>query len=74
LLAMATFLVVISVKKTARLQEEIMVILCELEMYLPPASFDVMVHLLVHIIDYITNLGLAFLHNMMPFERMNGVN
>ncbi|KAK1667174.1 hypothetical protein QYE76_055333 [Lolium multiflorum] len=63
----------ISVKKLARLQEEIVVILCELEMYFPPAFFDVMVHLLVHIMDDITNLGSAFLHNMMPFERMNEV-
>ncbi|KAK1654044.1 hypothetical protein QYE76_071849 [Lolium multiflorum] len=63
----------ISVKKLARLQEEIVVILCELEMYFPPAFFDVMVHLLVHIMDDIVSLGPAFLHNMMPFERMNGV-
>ncbi|KAK1606060.1 hypothetical protein QYE76_029733 [Lolium multiflorum] len=53
--------------------EEIVVILCELEMYFPPAFFDVMVHLLVHIMDDIISLGPAFLHNMMPFERMNGV-
>ena len=33
------------------LQEEIVVILCELEMYFPPAFFDVMVHLLVHIME-----------------------
>ncbi|KAK1685655.1 hypothetical protein QYE76_046503 [Lolium multiflorum] len=63
----------ISVKKLARLQEEIVVILCEMEMYFPPAFFDVMVHLLVHIMDDIVSLGPAFLHNMMPFERMNGV-
>ncbi|KAK1616890.1 hypothetical protein QYE76_022407 [Lolium multiflorum] len=63
----------ISVKKLARLQEEVVVILCELEMYFPPAFFDVMVHLLVHIMDDIVSLGPAFLHNMMPFERMNGV-
>ncbi|KAK1692077.1 hypothetical protein QYE76_008774 [Lolium multiflorum] len=63
----------ISVKKLARLQEEIVVILCELEMYFPPAFFDVMVHLLVHIMDDIISLGPAFLQNMMSFERMNGV-
>jgi hypothetical protein len=63
----------ISVKKLARLQEEIVVILCEMEMYFPPAFFDVMVHLLIHIMDDIVSLGPAFLHNMMPFERMNGV-
>ena len=35
--------------------------------------FDVMVHLCVHIVDDIIDLGLSFLHNMMPFERMNGI-
>ena len=62
-----------SVKQLQRLQEEIIVILCELEMYFPPAFFDVMVHLCVHIMDDIIDLGRTFLHSMMPFERMNGV-
>ena len=61
-------------KQLRRLQEEIVVILNELEMYFPPAFFDVMVHLYVHIADDIIDLGPSFLHNMMPFERMNGVN
>jgi hypothetical protein len=60
-------------KKLARLQEDIVVILCELEIYFPPAFFDIMVHLLVHIVDDITDLRPTFLHNMMPFESMNGV-
>ena len=63
----------ISVKQLRRLQEEIIVILCELEMYFLPAFFDVMVHLCVHIVDDIIDLGLTFLHTMMPVERMNGV-
>ena len=62
----------INVKKLGRLQEEIVTILCELEMYFPPAFVDIMVRLLVHIVDDIIDLGPAFLHNMMPFERMNG--
>jgi hypothetical protein len=60
-------------KQIQRLQEEIVVILCELEIYFPPAFFDVMVHLLVHILDDVIDLGPAFLHQMMAFERMNGV-
>ncbi|KAK1660624.1 hypothetical protein QYE76_048783 [Lolium multiflorum] len=32
-----------------------------------------MVHLLVHIVEDISQLGSTFLHSMMPFERMNGV-
>jgi hypothetical protein len=42
-------------------------------MYFPPAFFDVMVHLLIHIMDDIVHLGPPFLHSMMAFERMNGV-
>ena len=42
-------------------------------MYFLPAFFDVMVHLCVHIVDDIIDLGPTFLHSMMPFERMNGV-
>ena len=63
----------IGMRQLRRLQEEIVVILCELEMYFPPAFFDVMVHLLVHIVEDIIQLGPTFLHSMMPFERMNGV-
>jgi hypothetical protein len=61
------------VKKLKRLHEEIVVILCELEMYFPPAFFDIIVHLLVHIMEDIVQLGPTFLHSMMPLERMNGV-
>src|SRR3990170_2183069 len=42
-------------------------------MYFPPVFFDVKVHLCVHIVDDIINLGPTFLHSMMPFERMIGV-
>jgi hypothetical protein len=42
-------------------------------MYFPPAFFDIMVHLLVHIVDDIEYLGPAFLHNMIVLERMNGI-
>ena len=60
-------------KQLDRLQEEIVVILCELEIYFPPAFFDIMVHLLVHVVDDIIHLGPTFLHHMMPFETMNGI-
>ena len=61
----------ITLKKLKRIREEIIVILFELEMYLPPAFFDVMVHLLVHIPEDISNLGPTFLQSMMAYERMN---
>ena len=63
----------ITLRQLTRLQEEIVVILCELEIYFPPAFFDVMVHLLVHVVDNIIHLRPSFLHNMMPFERLNGI-
>jgi hypothetical protein len=63
----------ISRRKLARLQEEIVVILCKLEIYFPPTFFHIMVHLLVHLVDNIIHLGPTFLHNMIPFERMNEV-
>jgi hypothetical protein len=51
----------ISVRKIDRLREEIVVILCELKMYFTPAFFDIMVHLLVHIMEDIVQLGPMFL-------------
>jgi hypothetical protein len=39
----------------------------------PPFFFDIMTHLLVHLIKEISILGLVFLHNMFPFERFMGV-
>jgi hypothetical protein len=54
------------------LKEEIIVILCELEMYFPLSFFDIMVHLMVHIVSEIRELGLAFPHEMYALERFNG--
>jgi hypothetical protein len=63
----------IGIKQLERLQGEIIMILCELEIYFPPAFHDIMVHLLVHVVDDVIHLGPPFLHNMMSFERLNGV-
>ena len=61
----------IGVNQLGRLQEEIVVILCELEVYFPPAFFDIMVHLLVQVVEDIVQLGPMFLHSMMALKRMN---
>ncbi|KAK1684789.1 hypothetical protein QYE76_045637 [Lolium multiflorum] len=61
----------ISVRQLKMLQDEIVVILCELEIYFPPAFCDICVHLLLHVVDDIRQLGPTFLHNMTPFERQN---
>ena len=63
----------ITPERALKLQQEIIIILCELEMYFPPSFFDIMEHLMVHIVPEILNLGPVFLHNMYPFERYNGV-
>jgi len=36
--------------KLDELEEEIMVILCQLEMFFPTSFFDIMVHLIVHLV------------------------
>ncbi|KAK9078277.1 hypothetical protein SSX86_002334 [Deinandra increscens subsp. villosa] len=53
-------------------QTKIIETLCELEMYFPPSFFDVMVHLVIHIIREIKACGPVFLRYMYPFERFMG--
>ncbi|GJR44207.1 hypothetical protein Tco_1312310 [Tanacetum coccineum] len=54
-------------------QSDIILTLCELEMYFPPSFFDVMVHLVSHIIVEIKACGPVFLRYMYPFERYMGI-
>ena len=42
-------------------------------MVFPPSFFNIMTHLLVHIVKEINILGPIFLHNMFPFERYMSV-
>ncbi|KAI3496562.1 hypothetical protein L1887_38927 [Cichorium endivia] len=50
-------------------QRDIITTLCQLEMYFPPSFFDVMVHLVSHIVREIKACGPVFLRYMYPFER-----
>ncbi|XP_071708599.1 uncharacterized protein [Rutidosis leptorrhynchoides] len=50
-------------------QRDIILTLCELEMYFSPSLFDVMVHLVSHIVGEIRESGPVFLRYMYPFER-----
>nr|GEW08703.1 hypothetical protein [Tanacetum cinerariifolium] len=59
-------------EKLEELQHAIILILCQLEMYFPPSFFDVMVHLVSHIVEEIKIAGLVFLRYMYPFERYMG--
>ena len=55
------------------LQQDVVQTLCRFEMCFPPSLFDVMVHLVVHVVKEIHYLGPVFLHHMYPFERFMGV-
>nr|GEV30882.1 hypothetical protein [Tanacetum cinerariifolium] len=63
---------VIDHEKLDELQRDIIIILCQLEMYFPPSFFDVMVHLMSHIAEKIKLAGPVFLRYMYLFERYMG--
>ena len=46
---------------------------CGFELIFPPSLFNIMTHLLVHLVKEIDILGPVFLHNMFPFEMFIGV-
>ncbi|XP_052621656.1 uncharacterized protein LOC128127253 [Lactuca sativa] len=54
-------------------QSDIILTLCQLEMYFPPSFFDIMVHLISHIVREIKYCGPVYLRYMYPFERYMGV-
>jgi hypothetical protein len=47
--------------------------LCFLEMYFPPAFFDISIHFKTHLIKEIKLLGPVFLHQMYAYERFNDI-
>ena len=57
----------------AKLQNDVVQCLVSFELIFPPSFFNIMTHLLVHLIKEISILGSVFLHNMFPFERFMGV-
>ena len=64
---------VINPESLQRLQNDVVQCLVSFELVFPPSFFNIMTHLLVHLIDEISILGPVFLHNMFPFERFIGV-
>ncbi|XP_073226306.1 uncharacterized protein [Cicer arietinum] len=60
---------VIDPQKLNELENEAVIILCQLEMYFPPSFFDIMVHLIVHLVREIKLCGPVYLRWMYPFER-----
>ncbi|KAK1653093.1 hypothetical protein QYE76_070898 [Lolium multiflorum] len=55
------------------LQADVVECLVSFELLFPPSFFNIMTHLLVHLVEEIRILGPVFLHNMFPFERFMGV-
>jgi len=60
---------VIDPTRLDELEDEGIILLCQLEMYFPPSFFDIMVHLIVHPVREIRICGLVFLRWMYPIER-----
>jgi hypothetical protein len=63
----------INPKELATLQNDVVQCLISFELVFPPSFFNIMTHLLVHLVKEINILGPLFLHNMFPFERFMGV-
>jgi hypothetical protein len=64
---------VINPESLLGLQKDVVQYLVSFELLFPPSFFNIMTHLLVHLVEEITILGPVFLHNMFPFERFMGV-
>ena len=60
---------VIDPKDLDDVEREIVLILCQLEMYFPPSFFDIMIHLTVHLVREVRYCGPVYLRNEYPFER-----
>jgi hypothetical protein len=64
---------VINLDILPRLQKDVAQCLVSFELVFPPSFFNIMTHLLIHLVKEIAILGPVFLHNMFPFERFMGV-
>lgn len=60
---------VIDPQKLDELENEAAIILCQLEMLFPPSFFDIMVHLIVHLVREIRVCGPVYLRWLYPIER-----
>ncbi|XP_074360766.1 uncharacterized protein LOC141701019 [Apium graveolens] len=64
---------VVDVSKLNKLQADVILTLCELEKIFPPSFFDVMIHLMVHLVRELRLCGLFFYRWMFPFEHFNKI-
>ncbi|XP_062005957.1 uncharacterized protein LOC133723145 [Rosa rugosa] len=60
---------VIDVRELKKMQEDLVLTVCELEKYFPPSFFDIMIHLTVHLVREVELCGPVFFRWMYPFER-----
>jgi hypothetical protein len=60
-------------RNLVKLQNDVVQCIVSFELAFPPSFFDIMTHLLVHLVKEVTILGPVFLHNMWPFERFMSV-
>src|SRR3954451_4745983 len=60
---------VINPESLPRLQNDLVQCLVSFELVFTPSFFNIMTHVLVHLVEEIKILGPVFLHNMFPFER-----
>jgi hypothetical protein len=63
----------INLIELATLQNDVVQCLVSFELVFPPSFFNIMTHLLVHLVKEINILGPMFLHNILPFKRFMGV-
>jgi hypothetical protein len=60
---------VVDPMKLTKLQDDLIITMCNLETIFPPSFFDLMPHLLVHFVHKMKYLGPVFLHQLYTFER-----
>lgn len=60
---------VIDISKLDKMQADVVVTLCLLEKYFPPSFFDIMIHVVVHLVREVRLYGPVYLRWMYPFER-----
>ncbi|KAL6333211.1 hypothetical protein AAG906_028394 [Vitis piasezkii] len=60
---------VVDVSTLDKLQNELVVTLCLLEKYFPSSFFDIMIHLMVHLVREVRLCGPVYFRWMYPFER-----
>jgi hypothetical protein len=59
--------------KLIKLQNNVVQYLASFEMVFLTSFFNIMTHLLIHIVKEVSILGHVFLHNIFPFERYMAV-